>query len=86
MKGMALTIVEKPAVTGGVDTHADVHVAAALDRTGGLLDTESFTTTPVGYAKLLAWLRAFGPLNLVGVGPAAAALAWPVTSLPPASE
>jgi transposase len=67
MKGMALTIVEKPAVTGGVDTHADVHVAAALDRTGGLLGTESFATTPVGYAKLLAWLRAFGPLNLVGV-------------------
>jgi transposase len=67
MKGMALTIVEKPAITGGVDTHADVHVAAALDRIGGLLGTESFATTPVGYAKLLAWLRSFGPVSLVGV-------------------
>ncbi len=28
---MALTIVETRAITGGVDTHADVHVAAALD-------------------------------------------------------
>jgi hypothetical protein len=26
---MALTIVETRAITGGVDTHADVHVAAA---------------------------------------------------------
>ncbi len=32
---MALTIVETRAVTGGVDTHADVHVAAALDPIGG---------------------------------------------------
>src|SRR6266487_5073967 len=30
-KGTAMTIVETPAITGGVDTHADVHVAAALD-------------------------------------------------------
>ena len=37
-KGMAVTIVEdKRAVTGGVDTCADVHVAAALDPVGGLL-------------------------------------------------
>jgi hypothetical protein len=34
---MALTIVETRAITGGVDTHADVHVAAALDPIGGLL-------------------------------------------------
>ena len=37
-KGMAMTIVEAArAVTGGVDTHLDVHVAAALDPMGGLL-------------------------------------------------
>lgn len=29
-------------VTGGVDTHLDVHVAAALDHRGGLLGVESF--------------------------------------------
>jgi len=35
-------------VTGGVDTHLDVHVVAALDPIGGLLGTASFATTPVG--------------------------------------
>jgi transposase len=64
---MALTIVETPTVTGGVDTHADAHVAAALDHIGGLLGVESFATTPAGYARLLAWLRSFGPVGLVGV-------------------
>jgi hypothetical protein len=29
---MTLPIVETRAITGGVDTHADVHVAAALPR------------------------------------------------------
>jgi len=67
LKGMALTIVETLTVTGGVDTHADAHVAAALDHIGGLLGTESFPTTPAGYDRLLAWLRSFGPVGLVGV-------------------
>jgi transposase len=64
---MAMTIVEKSAVTGGVDTHADTHVAAALDNVGGLLGTESFPTTPAGYARLVAWLQSFGTVGLVGV-------------------
>jgi transposase len=46
---MALTIVETP-ITGGVDTHADVHVAAALDPVGGLLGVAEFPVTPAGYA------------------------------------
>lgn len=55
-------------VTGGVDTHADVHVAAALDSgTGQLLGTESFPTTAAGYAALAAWLWGFGVLDRVGV-------------------
>lgn len=55
-------------VTGGVDTHADVHVAAALDSaTGQLLGTESFPTTAVGYAALLAWLEGLGEVERVGV-------------------
>ena len=35
---MAMTIIVEPtrAVTGGVDTHLDVHVAAVLDEIGGL--------------------------------------------------
>ncbi len=35
-------------VTGGVDTHADVHVAAAIDHNGGLLGVESFTADGAG--------------------------------------
>jgi transposase len=54
-------------ITGGVDTHLDVHVAAALDQRGGLLGVESFKTTPAGYRRLLRWLRAFGEVELVGV-------------------
>jgi transposase len=59
--------VAEAVVTGGVDTHLDVHVAAALDRIGGLLGTASFPTTPLGYAQLLGWLRSFGPIVQVGV-------------------
>jgi transposase len=54
-------------VTGGVDTHLEFHVAAALDERGGLLGIERFDTTTRGYKKLLAWLEAFGPVVLVGV-------------------
>jgi transposase len=54
-------------VTGGVDTHLDVHVAAALDQRGTLLSVESFATTAEGYKKLPAWLSDFGPVELVGV-------------------
>ncbi len=54
-------------ITGGVDTHLDVHVAAALDERGALLGTESFATTPRGYEALLAWLQSFGTLELIGV-------------------
>jgi transposase len=53
-------------VTGGVDTHLDVH-AAALDDRGALLGVESFETTPAGYRRLLGWLGAFGEVELVGV-------------------
>ena len=54
-------------ITGGVDTHLDVHVAAALDDRGALLGVESFATTESGYKKLLSWLADFGSVDLVGV-------------------
>jgi len=54
-------------ITGGVDTHLDVHVAAALDERGGLLGVESFATTSAGYQQLLLWLQTFGDVELVGV-------------------
>jgi transposase len=63
-----MTIVEDTrAITGGVDTHADVHVAAALDRIGGLLGVREFPATAAGYARLLGWLGGFGDVALVGV-------------------
>jgi len=63
-----MTIVEttRP-ITGGVDTHLDVHVAAALDHNGGVLGVESFPTTPAGYRELRDWLAGFGDLTRVGV-------------------
>jgi transposase len=54
-------------ITAGVDTHLDVHVAAALDENGGLLGVESFETTGGGYRQLLRWLHGFGDVELVGV-------------------
>ena len=54
-------------VIGGVDTHADFHVAAAIDANGGLLDVESFPADSAGYEALLGWLVGFGAVRLVGV-------------------
>ena len=82
---MTVTIVETCAITGGVDTHADAHVAAALDPIGGLLGVQEFPATAAGYARLLDWLGGFGTVCLAGIsrGRAATAPAWPATSLRP---
>jgi hypothetical protein len=74
---MAMTIVEmtRPA-TGGVDTHADVHVAAVVDANGGVLGVEAFPTTPRGYAALGDWLTGFGAVVRVSKGPARMAPDW----------
>ena len=63
-----MTIVEDARViTGGVDTRAGLHVAAALDPVGGLLGVQEFPATAAGYASLLGWLGGFGDIALVGV-------------------
>ena len=54
-------------MTGGVDTHADTHVVAALDGIGGLLGVQEFAATPAGYARLLGWLQGFGTVCLAGI-------------------
>jgi hypothetical protein len=71
---MTVTIVEearpvtcRTAITGGVDTHADTHVAAALDPVGGLPGVREFPATAAGYARLLSWLAGFGTVCLVGI-------------------
>jgi transposase len=54
-------------VTGGVDTHGEVHVAAVIDAVGRILGTSSFPSTPVGCRGLLRWLRGHGQVGRVGV-------------------
>ena len=54
-------------VTGGVDTHADAHVAAAVDHNGGLLGVESFPADRAGFEDLLGWLVGFGEVEQVDV-------------------
>jgi transposase len=58
-----MTIVEttRP-VTAGVDTHAEVHVAAVVDHLGGVLGIEAFETTEAGYQRLVGWLRSHGQI------------------------
>ena len=54
-------------VTGGVDTHKDFHVAAALDQVGRVLGTQMFPATAAGYIDLGAWLASHGPVDRVGI-------------------
>ena len=63
-----MTIVETTcSVTAGVDTHADVHVAAVVDQVGGVLGVESFPTSEAGCLALIDWLCSHGEVILVGV-------------------
>ena len=54
-------------VYGGVDTHKDVHVAAAADQAGRVLAAASFAADLDGYRGLRGWLESFGPLVRVGI-------------------
>ena len=79
-----MTIVEdRRAITGGVDTHADTHVAAALDPVGGLLGVQEFPVTPAGYARLLGWLGGFGTVALVGIEGTGSTPGPPAIQYPP---
>ena len=66
-----MAIVTAPArdrmVIGGVDTHADVHVVAALDSVGVLAGVAEFGTDAAGLTKLVEWLSEFGDVARVGV-------------------
>jgi hypothetical protein len=53
-------------VTAGVDTHADIHVATAVDSLGRLLGSLAIPTTVEGYAELLAW-AGYGQVGCFGV-------------------
>jgi Transposase len=51
----------------GVDTHADRHVAVALDTLGRHLATASFAASDTGNARLLAWACQHGQPVAAGV-------------------
>ena len=64
---MAMTIVESTRpITGGVDTHLDVHVAAAWTPLA-VCWASSRSRRPAGYRDLHDWLAGFGELTRVGV-------------------
>jgi transposase len=54
-------------VTVGVDTHLDLHVAAVLDHTGRLLDTQEFPASTRGYVALVTWAERYGRVERIGV-------------------
>ena len=54
-------------VVVGVDTHKEIHVAAAVDWRGTLVDEKSFATTRQGYRQLESWARSLGDVLRVGV-------------------
>ncbi len=54
-------------VIAGFDTHADVHVVAALDELGTILGTSSFPTDDEGYRAAHTWLCGHGTLIAAGV-------------------
>jgi hypothetical protein len=56
-----------PPVTVGVDTHLDQHVAAVVDQTGRLLDTQAFAASTRGSVALVTWAERFGPVEHIGV-------------------
>jgi Transposase and inactivated derivatives len=66
---MTMSSLTEPAepVTGGIDTHKDLNVAAVVDRVGRILGTKEFSTTSAGHRALLRWLRRHGDVVRVGI-------------------
>jgi transposase len=55
------------AVTVGVDTHLDTHVAAVIDQTGRLCGTQAFPASTRGYVALVTWAERLGAVERIGV-------------------
>ena len=54
-------------VYGGVDTHRDVHVAAAVNTAGQVLGSAPFRADPAGYEQMNNWLQSQGRVCRVGI-------------------
>jgi transposase len=63
-KGAVMSMVRM--IVGGVDTHADQHVAAAIDANGGIVGVESFPADHAGFEALFGWLVSHGEVARVG--------------------
>jgi transposase len=61
-----LSDIDNP-VAVGVDTHAEVHVAAVIDQVGRELGHRSFPTTPAGHRELHTWIGAHGAVMVAGI-------------------
>jgi hypothetical protein len=64
----AATMSMERSVVGGVDTHADTHVAAVVDANGGILGIKSFLNRPgfsgdFGVSRGGSSIRAVDPTN-----------------------
>jgi transposase len=55
------------AITVGVDTHNDIHVAVAIDALGRRLGELAVPATAAGYQQLHCWAENLGPCNAYGV-------------------
>lgn len=64
---MTTIAVPTGAVTVGVDTHLDVHVAAVIDGLGRMLGSAGFATSPAGNRQLIRWAERHGKIGQVGV-------------------
>ncbi|MDH4307052.1 MAG: IS110 family transposase [Acidimicrobiia bacterium] len=51
----------------GVDTHADTHTAAVINRLGTVIAIDQFPATDAGYRQLTDWIHDHGSPQLVGV-------------------
>jgi transposase len=54
-------------ITVGIDTHADTHVAAALDERGALLGHLVFPSSATGTTQLKAWCQSMGAVGSFGI-------------------
>ena len=68
----------RPGIVVGVDTHKQTHVAVALTKLGVRIGAHTIPTSPQGYAALLEWASALGPvagMAIEGTGSYGAGLA-----------
>lgn len=62
-----MTEISPSGIIIGVDTHRDVHVAAALDGLGRELDVQSFASDTSGYRQLVEWASSHGAVAVFGI-------------------